>query len=147
MMSEVVAADSHFDVFVSCSFSSKVNYETGQVDPEYRDYIEGILKQVRGLGLTAFCAIEYENWQIADEPPEVGVNVDLDTIDVSDRLLVLLGRDKSDGRSDEQGYARGIGKPVFFLREPGTDSLSYWNQGLVNSGRVKLVNTVDELVE
>ena len=142
----MAAAGEHFDVFVSCSFSSKVNYDTGEVDPNYREYVEGILRQVRGLGLTAFCAIEYEGWRIGEEPPEVGVDVDLDTIDVSDMLLVLIGNDKSDGRSDEQGYARGKGIPVYFMKEPDVTKLSYWNQGLVNAGRVTLVESVDNFL-
>lgn len=142
----MVASESKFDVFVSCSFSSKVNYETGEVDAGYREYIESILRRVRGLGLTAFCAIEYEKWKIGEEPPEVGVNVDLDNIEVSSKLLALIGTEKSDGRSDEAGYARGLNIPTFFMLEPGVESLSYWNQGLVNSGRVKMIRDVIELI-
>lgn len=135
----------NYDVFVACSFSSKVDYDTGEVFPEHREYIEGVLEDIRRLGLTVFCAIEHEGWKIGQAPPEVGVEMDLTTIDASDQLLVILGTDKSDGCSYEAGHAAQAGKAVSFMFEPGVTELSYWNQGLVNGGRVKLISDVKGL--
>lgn len=134
-----------FDVFLSTSFSSKVNYDTGAVDSEYCDYLKGILSDIRSLGMTAFCSIEYEGWKISDEPPEVGVEVDQKAIEVSKKLLALIGSEKSDGRSDETGFARGREIPVYLMLEPAVTGLSYYYQGLVECGRAKLISTVNEL--
>lgn len=140
-------ADGHVDIFVSTSFSSKVNYETGEVELAYRTYVEGILQSLRDAGLTVFCAVEYEEWKIGNDPSEVGVDLDLSMLDVSDNVLVLLNDTKSDGNSYESGYAFAKGKSVYFMLEPGTQKLSYWNQGLVKSGRVKLISRVEDLLE
>jgi hypothetical protein len=142
----MTAAVEHFDVFVTCSFSGKVNYDTGEVDMAYRQYIAGVLQEIRDLGLTVFCAIEHEGWRIGQDPPEVGVNTDLGTIDAADQLLVLLTGEKSEGSSYEAGYAARAGKPVSFMLGPDAGELSYWNQGLVNSGRVKLIASPHELL-
>lgn len=137
----------HFDVFVSTSFSSKVDYEMGKVDAAYRNYVEGVLQSLRDLNLTVFCAVEYEEWKIGNDPSEVGVDLDLNMLDASDNVLVLLNDTKSDGNSYESGYAFAKGKAVYFMLEPGTEKLSYWNQGLVKSGRVKLISRVEDLLE
>lgn len=138
--------ESHYDIFLSCSFSSKVN-EANEVDPAYKRYIEDILQQLRAHGLTVFNAMEYEGWIIDDEPPEVAADLDLAALDASDRVLVLVSHDKSDGRAYESGYAYAAGKPVYFMLEPESGALSYWNQGVVNSGRATLITSVEELVK
>ena len=140
----MVAVERKFDVFVSCSFSGKVDHN-GLVLPEYKTYIDGVLKEIRAMGLTAFCSLEHEEWKESGRPPEEGVNTDIETLIVSERLLALIGEDKSEGVSDEIATARTMGKATYLMLEPGVEQLSYWKQGLVNSFRVKLIESVQEI--
>lgn len=136
--------ETQFDVFVSTSFSSRVD-ANGEVQPEFREYVAGILREIRELGMSAFCAAEFENWRIGDDSPEIGVKLDLDMIDASDRFLAIIGAQKSEGRSHEVGHAAARGKDVYFMLEPGIDGFGYWNQGVVALGLAKVVKSVHEI--
>lgn len=136
--------ENHYDIFVATSFSSRID-DNGDVQPEYREYVEGILREIRELGMRAFCAAEFEGWRIGEEPPEVGVKLDLEMIDASDSFLALIGSEKSEGRSHEVGHASAKGKAVYFMLEPGVERFGYWNQGVVALGLAKVIKSVDEI--
>ena len=128
-------------IFLATSFSGHVDYETGEVNPDYREKVEVAINTLRAVGgFTVFCAAEYENWIIAsDVPPELGVEKDLAEIDESDVMLALLPTGLiSAGLQYEVGYAEAKGKIVVLATESGTE-LAYFNQGAVNLGRVKHV--------
>ena len=125
-------------LFLATSFSGHVNYETGEVNPDYREKVENILDALRTVGgFTVFCAVEHENWIIAsDVPPEVGVEKDLVEIDESDVVLALLPTGLiSAGLQYEVGYADAKEKKVVLATESGSE-LAYFNQGAANLGRV-----------
>lgn len=124
-------------LFLGTSFSGHVDYETGQVHSEYREHVVDILKALRDLGgYSVFCAVEHENWVIANNiPPEVGVEKDLSEIETSDMMLALLPTGLiSAGLQYEIGYADAKGKKVALATEVGSE-LAYFNQGAVNLGR------------
>lgn len=125
-------------LFVGTSFSGHVNYETGQVNPDFRKEVEGILGALRDLGkFTVFCAVEHENWIVSDEPPEVGIEKDLKEIDDSDIVLVILPTGLiSGGLQYELGHAGAKEKQVFIATDAGAE-LGYFNQGVVNSNRAQ----------
>ena len=116
-------------LFLATSFSGHVNYETGEVNTDYREKVEAVID--------TFCAVEHENWIIANDiPPEVGVEKDLAEIDESDVVLALLPTGLiSAGLQYEVGYADAKGKQVVLATESGSE-LVYFNQGAVNLGRV-----------
>lgn len=125
-------------VFLATSFSGHVNYETGEVKPDYREKIEAIINALRTVGgFTVFCAVEHENRLIiSDSPPEVGVKKDLAEIDNSDLVLAVLTAGViSEGLQYEVGYADGKVKKVILATEAGS-KLAYFNQGAANLGRV-----------
>lgn len=123
-------------LFLATSFSGQVDYETGQVKPEFRKNTEIIIDALRKVGgFTVFCAIEHEGWIISNDPPEIGVKKDLEEIDDSDAVLAILQDNISAGVQYEIGYADGAGKSVFVATQEGTD-LSYFNQGAANLGRI-----------
>lgn len=125
-------------LFLGTSFSGHVDFETGQINPDYRKHVEGMIDALRTIGgFTVFCAVEHEGWVIAtDVPPEVGVEKDLAEIDNSDVMLALLPTGMiSGGLQYEIGYAEGKGKKVVLASEVGSE-LAYFNQGAVNLGRV-----------
>ena len=46
--------------------SSQVNYETGEVFPEYQAWLEGNLDLLENLGHTVFCALRADQYKIND---------------------------------------------------------------------------------
>jgi len=133
-------------IFLSTSFSGKVNQATGEVEPEHRTFITKILEGLREEGDEIFCAVEHEGWKVSDAPPEIGVQKDLHEIDNADVLLALVPEQLSAGVQFEIGYAVGKGKRVVLARR-ASDPLAYFNQGVVSSGLVALVayDHIDEL--
>ncbi len=125
------------NVFLGTSFSGHVNYETGEVNPDFRAKVELMLVALRSKDFDVFCAVEHEGWVISDIPPEVGVREDLARIDESDAMLAYLPPDiLSEGLQFELGYALNSGKPTILATELGT-KIGYFNQGVVNLGLVK----------
>ena len=116
-------------LFLATSFSGHVNYETGEVNPDYREKVEAVIDTLRTVGgFTVFFA--------SDVPPEVGVEKDLAEIDESDVVLALLPTGLiSAGLQYEVGYADAKGKQVVIATESGSE-LAYFNQGAANLGRV-----------
>lgn len=131
-------------VFLSTSFSGKVDYASGAVDADFRKEIETVLEALRHTGdLEAFCAVEDEGWNINNTPPEVGVKHDLDKLDEADVLLALVEEVISAGVQFELGYAVAKGKQVI-LASNTTAKVAYFNQGVVSNGMMTLV-TYDNL--
>ena len=124
-------------LFLATTFSGQVNYETGQVNPVFRESIEAVLKSLRTLGgFSVFCAVEHEGWKVGDEPPHIGVAKDKAEIDAADGLLALLQPVPSEGVQWEIGYATGK-KPVMLAHAPDVTP-GYFNQGLITLGEVSL---------
>jgi nucleoside 2-deoxyribosyltransferase len=122
-------------LFVATSFSGHVDYETGQVEPEFRKETEEVLESLRSVGgFVVFCAVEHEGWVISNVPPEIGVEKDLREIDESDTFLAILQESISGGVQYELGYSDASGKKVFVATKPGID-LAYFNQGAANLRR------------
>ncbi len=132
------------EIFYSCSFSGKVDYATGLVDPEFRKVIEDDLCVLRELGHRVFCAVEAEQWKIGNVPPGEAVTWDVDEIDKADVLVARLETSVSAGVQWEIGYAHGKGKPVYVFAGEGQD-LAYWNQGLVESSRIHLIGALRDI--
>jgi hypothetical protein len=126
-------------VFLSTSFSGKVNLSTGEVIPVFRKEVEAVLDALRKTGgLEVFCAAEDEKWNIAATPPEVGVKHDLERLDEADVLLALVEEAVSAGVQFELGYAVGKGKQVIFA-SAASAKVAYFNQGIISNGMMTLV--------
>ena len=125
-------------LFVATSYSGKVNYQTGEVLPEFRRPMEEILEALRVVAkLSVFCAAEHEGWKFSNQPPEVGVKKDLEEIEKADALLSLVDG-VSEGSAYERGFATRPDKTVIIAHESET-KLDYFSQGLVKLGVVKHV--------
>jgi nucleoside 2-deoxyribosyltransferase len=126
-------------VFLSTSFSGKVDYASGEVLPEFRKEIEAILEALRKTpDIEVFCAVEDEGWNINQTPPEVGVKFDLERVDDADVLLALVEETISAGVQFELGYAVAKGKQVV-LASAISAKVAYFNQGVVSNGMMTLV--------
>lgn len=135
-------------IFLSTSFSGKVDYTTGEVEPEFRKEIEAILEALRSSELEVFCAVEDEGWNITNTPPEVGVKHDIDRLDEADVLVALIEETISAGVQFELGYAVAKGKQVI-LAAARDAKIAYFNQGVVSNGMMTLItfDTSDVLVQ
>jgi len=122
-------------VFLSTSFSGKVEEQSGQIVPEFRAFIEQVLAGLRKDDMAeVFCAVEHEGWLIANDiPPEVGVKKDIEELNKAEVLVALVHDKPSAGVQFDLGYAVAKGKRVILASHQG-EQLAYFNQGAVSSG-------------
>lgn len=120
-------------VFIATSFSSKVDYSTGQIYPEFRQWLENnILKPIKESGLDYFCAIEKESWKINDEDPAQAVTEDFNNLKSCDALLVILDEEVSPGLQIEIGIACERKMPIILAHQKDV-KLKWSNQALIDA--------------
>src|SRR6266567_4053435 len=105
-------------VFVSASYSSKVNYDTREVFPEYKEWLENILGTIEKLGYTVFCALRAYQYKINDDDPADAFSLDMQHIKESDVILALLNEKVSAGVQTEVGVGVALKKQVILAHEP-----------------------------
>ncbi|HSX00262.1 MAG TPA: nucleoside 2-deoxyribosyltransferase [Patescibacteria group bacterium] len=135
-------------IFLSTSFSGQVNYDTGEVFPEFRTSIETILTALRELlDVDVFCAVEDEGWKISADLLDKGVQKDIEEVDFADTLIALIHDAPSAGVQFEIGYAVAKGKQVILAAQT-EQPLAFFNEGLVSAGYITLVryDTATDLV-
>lgn len=120
-------------IFVAASYSAHVNYDTGEVFAEYKDWLEAQLTQLENSGHTVVCALREDNYRINDADPAAAFKLDTEAIRGCDALLALLDDHVSAGVQTEIGYALALKKNVF-LAHAASDSLAYINQAMVHAG-------------
>lgn len=124
-------------IFIATSFSSKVDYSTGKVFPEYRAWLEGnILSLVKSAGCDYFCAVEEEGWKINDQDPGKAITEDFNNLKTCDALLVVLDEEVSPGLQIEIGIAYERGMPIILAHQKDT-KLKWSNQALIDAGFAK----------
>jgi hypothetical protein len=123
-------------VFVAASYSSKVNYDTGEVFPEYKEWLEGTLGLIEALGHTVFCALCEDQYKINDSDPAAAFSLDLEHIEQSDALVALLSESPSAGVQTEIGVAVALKKQVFLAHLP-EHQLAYFNAAMLKASVVQ----------
>lgn len=123
-------------VFVAASYSSQVNYETGEVFPEYKEWLENTLSVIEALGHTVFCALREDQYKINDTDPAAAFSLDIEHIEGSDILLALLSDKVSAGVQTEIGVAVALKKRVLLAHLPEHE-LQYFNAAMAKAGVVK----------
>lgn len=121
-------------IFVAASYSSKVNYETGEVVPDYRDWLESVLDTLEGFGHTVFCALRVDKYKIDSGDPAGAFNLDIRQLRSSDALIALVDDKASTGVQTEVGYALALGKMVVFAHESNSE-LSWFNKAIIRAGQ------------
>ena len=122
-------------LFLSTSFSHKINDSTGEVEQEFRREIEQILATLRTAGHEVFAAAEDEGWRVNDGDPTKAARYDIQHIDEADALVAILHAKISAGVQWEIGYANALGKKVYIISDKAAD-VGYWNRALEELGRV-----------
>lgn len=120
------------EVFVASSYSSKVNYSTGLVFPDYKDWLENVLNGLEDQGYSVFNALRVDKYRIETDPV-AAYKLDRERIEKCDALLAILEEEGSEGVQTEVGLALGLGKTVL-LAHTEKLKLGWFNQALVSSG-------------
>lgn len=120
-------------IFVAAAYSAHVNYETREVNPEYKEWLEGNLTTLEGLGHTVFCALRTDGYKINDLNPAEAFSLDEAEIDGSDALLAFVVDSVSAGVQTEIGMALGKKIPVVIAHEADHD-LAYFNAAIIGAG-------------
>ena len=123
------------NIFVAASYSSQVDYETGEVYPEYKAWLEGILNTIDGLGHTVFCSLRSDGYKINDADPVGAYRLDIDEINKSDAILALLSSKVSAGVQTEIGVAIALNKRVILAHDT-KDELAWFNAAMLKAGVV-----------
>lgn len=121
-------------VFVAASYSSQVNYETGEVFPEYREELESTLTRLEQYGHAVFCALRADNYKINDVDPAQAFSLDEAEIEKADALLALVTDKVSPGVQTEIGLAIGKEKLVV-IAHLAEHALVYFNGAIVAAGQ------------
>lgn len=117
-------------IFVAASYSSQVNYETGEVLPEYKEWLEGHLERIEKFGHAVFCALRADEYKINDGDPAEAFSLDEREIDGADALLAFVTDKVSAGVQTEIGMAIAKGKHVV-IAHLGEHALGYFNQAII----------------
>lgn len=126
------------EIFVAASYSSKVDYEIGEVFPEYKGWLEDILNNLEAQGYSVFCALRADQYRINAADPAAAFKLDKEKIAKADTLLALLDSKISSGVQTEIGLAIALGKTVL-LAHSQEDDLTWFNQALAISGAAREV--------
>jgi nucleoside 2-deoxyribosyltransferase len=121
-------------IFLAASYSSKVDYSTGDVYPEYREWLEAIIETLESFGHEVFCALKADNWRINDLEPAQAFKLDEAEISKADGMLALVSNTPSAGVQMEIGMAIAQKKHVVIGHEV-IDQLAYFNQAVVALGQ------------
>ena len=126
-------------IFVAASYSSKVNYDTGEVFSEYRSWLENILTAIEQQGHGVFCALRADQYKINDADPAEAFSLDMFHLQESDIVLALVTDKASAGVQTEIGVGIALNKHVIVAHDT-QDDLAYFNAAMVKA------NVVRELV-
>lgn len=125
-------------LFVAASYSAKVDYSTGEVYAEYREWLEAILAQLESYGHEVVCALRDDNWRINDLDPAQAFKLDEEKIARADGLFALVSDTVSAGVQMEMGMALAQKKAVVIAHDK-VDQLAYFNQAVVALGQASEV--------
>lgn len=117
-------------IFLATSYSSQVNYETGEVFPEYKSWLEDNIERIEAFGHSVFCALRADGYKINDGDPAAAFSLDDYEISQGDALLAIVTNKSSEGVQTEIGMAIAKGKDVA-IAHSGEHPLGYFNQALV----------------
>ena len=123
-------------IFVATSYSDKVNYDTGEVFPDYKEWLEDILTTIEQAGHEPFCALRADNYKINDGDPAQAFFLDYDNISSSDVVLAIVDDGISIGVQTEIGLVVGLGKKLV-LAHTLEHKLAYFNNALIKAGKAR----------
>lgn len=127
-------------IFVATSYSSQVDYSTGKVNDDYKNWLESELTSLESLGYEVFCSVRADNYQINTADPAEAFRLDEYQLKRCDALLAYVKSPPSAGVQTEIGYALALGKKVFIAHD-ADHALAYFNGATIAAGQATEVLT------
>lgn len=121
-------------IFITASHSSQVNYETGEVFPEYIDWLEANIKRLEKFGYTVFCALRADEYRMNDKNPAEAFSLDEAEIEKADALIAFVNDTVSAGVQTEIGMAVAK-KKLVVIAHIAEHALAYFNDAIVLAGQ------------
>lgn len=122
------------NIFVAASYSSEVNQETGEVNPEYQEWLENNLKLLEKFGHNVFCALKADQYKINNTEPAKAFRLDEGEIEKADGLLAFVANKPSHGVQTEIGIAIGSHKRIV-IAHLAEHPLAYFNNAIILAGK------------
>jgi nucleoside 2-deoxyribosyltransferase len=119
-------------IFIAASYSSRVDYVSGRVFPDYKIWLEDLLVSLERSGHTVFCALRADNYTINTANPVAAFRLDAKEIEQCDILLAFIDNNVSAGVQLEIGYALALKKNIVLAHLP-KHSLPYINSAIVHA--------------
>ena len=119
-------------LFIAASYSAKVDYATGQVEPKYREWLESLLTMLEQQGHTVFCALRADQYRINNADPAAAFKLDIDHLDESEAILALITDQVSAGVQTEIGYAIAANKKVILVHSED-DKIAFFNAAMIKA--------------
>ncbi len=120
-------------IFIATSFSGKVDYGTGQVKTEFKNWLKlNVLDPLKNAELNYFCAIEMEGWKVNNSDSASAIINDFNQLRKSNLLLVILDEGISPGLQIEIGIACERKMPIILAHEKDV-KLKWSNQALIDA--------------
>jgi hypothetical protein len=127
-------------LFVATSYSSQVDYSTGKVNDDYKNWLESELTALESLGHEIFCSVRADGYQINTADPAEAFRLDEYQLKRCDALLAYVRDRPSAGVQTEIGYALALGKKVFIAHDPD-HTLAYFNSATIAAGQATEITT------
>jgi nucleoside 2-deoxyribosyltransferase len=125
------------NIFLAASYSSQVDYQTGEVLSSYKNWLEGQIELLESFGHEVFCALRHDSYKINNANPAEAFSLDIEKIAWCDMMIAFVGEQVSAGVQTEIGFALALKKRVILLYEGGK-KIAWFNQAMAESGAVKL---------
>lgn len=123
-------------IFVATSYSSQVNYDTGEVYPEYKEWLESNLCRLEKFGHTVFCALRADEYRINSASPAEAFSLDEAKIKWSEGMFAIVTNKPSEGTQTEMGMAIGYKKQLV-IAHLAEHALGYFNSAIVLAGQAQ----------
>lgn len=125
-------------VFVAASYSSKVNYVSGEVYADYRNWMEDQLDAIEAEGHEVFNSLRKDDYKINNDDPAQAFLTDFDELDRSDVLVAFVSDQVSAGVQVEIGYAIAKSLRIILVQMAGSEP-SWSNAALDKANLLEIV--------
>lgn len=124
---------------MATSYSDKVDYSTGSVYEEYKNWLEEILGSLEEQGHEVFNAVRADNYKINNADPAGAFRLDIEKLEWCDVLLAVSSEKVSAGVQTEIGYAVAKGKKVIIAHGKSTKP-AWFNSAMEKAGAVSFTS-------
>lgn len=119
--------------------SAAATFDANGAVPEYRAFLEYILKALRDNGGDVYSDLEQHNWQLSSEPSEISLRRNLDGLNETDVLLAIVAGAPTAEVEFMIGYAVAKEKRIVLAKHID-DEIAAINSGVIGNGQMTLLH-------